>query len=233
MKNLTLGNFEFDTDKHAGDKVEVRHIPTGNRAIVDKHGGVIPESYSESNLPSDPDTGATFWNSDRNTPIHYDGSEYHVPVIGNDVKTSTTSVDNTTDKTKVHTANFVANSLIKGRVYHVKLRGTFSTDSSSDFFTYTATLGGTEIISVDSVAGNVSNGGISVDIMLTCYSEGSSGTVHAHADTTFNDNPAQDHAGETTVDTTAANTLDSEIQWDAAASGNTLTIAQARLVEVS
>lgn len=189
--------------------------------------------YSESTLPSASDEGRLAYNTDRSVPTFENGSEWEVPVVGNNVNTSANTVANTTTETTVWTGTLVADSMKAGRVYEIFLYGKYSTNDSSDTFDLKIKVAGTTVATITSTAANVSDTPISIKTTITVRSEGASGTIIPHTSATFDNADKDVHHGTETIDTTVANDLKATVTWGVAESGNSVTIGQGYLKEVS
>lgn len=191
------------------------------------------DTYSESSLPSAGREGRIVWNSDRSIITYDDGDDWEVPVVGNDVKTTTTSVDNTTTETSIWSGSIDGGSMKEGRVYEISLFGHFSNSSTSDNVTVKFYIAGNEVASVASTGKNASEAPWRVKLIFTVFSDGSTGSVQPHTIAKFNQEDADDHHGQEAVDTTAVTVVEAKAQWNNAKAGNTFTRGQGFMKEVS
>lgn len=232
--NHTLGKFEFITDEHDGDKVEVRHSETGDSFLIRSDGGAVPMAFATGDLPSSPDDDGTMYHdADRGIPSWWDRDHYEWPSFVDDVLTSPVTVSNSTTRTTVWDPGINTGSLIKGRTYQVDLMGKFSTTNNSDTFTVDVDLGGTDVAGISNTPANATDVPWSIEFTFSVREHGTNGKLIAHTRGLFNSNPDDTDSDEISVDTTTATELTFDIQWSAADPGNSVTLEQAHLKQMA
>lgn len=202
-------------------------------AIVGLDGLVRLARFAESDLPTAGSQGRLVWNTDRKVPAFEDGNDWEYPVVGDDVKTSSTQVNDSTTETEVFSATLDADSMKVGRVYEVNLFGKYNTNDSSTKFHLRFKIGGTTVATITSVAANVTDAPVSARLKFTVRDTGASGTIMAHTESVFDDQHTDVHHGTETIDTTVAEDIDATVEWDSADAGLSVTIGQGYMKEVA
>lgn len=232
MQNATFGAFVLDTDSHDGDKLEIRHVPSGDRLLINSDGGLAPAGYES--LPTSPDDqGTIYYDQNRNLPAWWDGDHYEWPNFVDDVLTEPETVAGTTTSTVVWDPDINANSLIEGRTYQIDLTGRFSTANTSSTFTVDIDLAGTDVAGIQNVGGNVTDAPWSVEFSFTVQSDGQNGTLQPHTRGLFNTDATGSDHDTVSVDTTSVTALSVSLQWDDASAGNSVTLSQAHLKQMA
>jgi len=160
-------------------------------------------------------------------------------------QTATKTVGNTTTETTLASTGtgsltLAASSITAGTTYKVTLRGYMSVTSGT--FTARFKIGGTSFAaSAAASIATVTNTGFILELYMTCYTTGSSGTVwtqgHFSPMKVNNSNPdnliPMVNTSTNTINTTISNTIDITVQWSAAAAGNTITITNFTVQKMS
>lgn len=144
------------------------------------------------------------------------------------VKTSTTTVANTTDETAVYSCTISRGQLTVGKVVRTRVLGRYGTVNGSDTVTLRFKVGGTEVHSIASTAASITGQPLQFEFCFTVRSVGATGTLFSFATGQIN-NVGKDtpDAATTTVDTTGGVAISVTAQWSAANAANTLSIDQA------
>lgn len=142
-----------------------------------------------------------------------------------EVKTSTTTVSNTTTETTVYSVSIPADSMTAGQVIFGRVSGLISNDSASDDITIKIKIGSTTLETFNPAVGNVTDADWHFHGYITVRSIGASGSLAFHGRTEIDENV--DHANSIeTVDTTGNLDITVTITWDNAKAGNTLSCYQ-------
>ncbi|WP_226043416.1 hypothetical protein [Natrinema sp. DC36] len=212
--------------------------PTYGDSRIDANGrwrgDVVPDTYTEANLPEPGLLGRQVWNSDRETTVTDAGDHWRYAMFAANVLTETTSVSDTTVETDVFEATIPADSMHTGRVYELYLAGAYTTASGSDTFDFTLYLDGQVIATTASVAEQVTDAPFTLRTTITVRSSGENGEVSTYTDSIFDDAHADsvDPAGST-IDTTTDSTIRATVTWGAANVANNLRVTQGHTKEVS
>jgi len=189
--------------------------------------------YPQPELPTDLPTGALVFDENRNLPAWFDTDHYEYPNYVDDVLINPVTVANTTARTTVFDPDINANSLVAGRKYQIDLSGVFSTANNSDQFTIDVNLSGaTDVAGIGNVGGNATNAPWSIEFAFTVRSHGQTGELQPHTKGLFNGEPIGSDHNVVTVDTTTVTELSVDIQWNAAAADNSVTVKQAHLKQM-
>lgn len=222
--------FVSDGDEWVELVIQVSAVGDGTVPV----GRLTLDAYDPSDLPTASRAGDIYFDSHRGLPTWDDGDNYEWPNYVDDVRTSSTTVTNTTSRTKVWEPDINANSLIEGRIYQIDLHGTFQTASTSDNFTVDIDLAGTDVASLNNAAENAAaNTPWTLELTFTVRADGASGTLKANTRATFNEQPRTANTAEITVDTTTASQLAVFLTWNNAKSGNSVTLEQAHLKQMA
>lgn len=155
-------------------------------------------------------------------------------------QTATQTIANTTTETTLFgtglgTLTIPANYLKAGKDIRVRLRGFYSANSNPTL-NIKFKLGGTTLCSSGATTmSNNTDKYFIVDVVLTCYTNGASGTVFPQG--SFEKQGAAAEVigmvatSAVTIDTTVTNTLDVTAEWSAASTSNTITSSNA-IVEI-
>lgn len=140
------------------------------------------------------------------------------PVLG--IKTSRTTVQNTTTSTELYSHTIPANALHTGMLVEFFVAGLYSNDSASDDWTLYFKINGVTAHTLTRTAGNVTDEAWSGLWAGTVRTNGASGTYVDRAvlqdDGTFYTSAH----GPLAIDTTVAITASVELQWANAKAGN-------------
>ena len=216
-------NRDFEIDRR-----KVIHV--AERRFTDRFS--IPQ-YTAVGLPTAPVAGSLFYDETRKVVGWWDGSVYeYANTVADDVKTTTTTVANTTDRTLVFNADIDKGEMVKGRTYQMDLMGNFSTANTSDRFTVSVDVENTTVAGIQNAKANVSEKPWSCEFTMTVRDSGESGTVHTHTKGLFNSVSADAHGGDVTIDTTTATTFRAYVQWSAANAGDIADVGQAHLKQM-
>jgi len=139
--------------------------------------------------------------------------------------TATTTVANTTTETTVFTGAIAADELRVGKVYRVRLYGSFSTQAASQALTLRSYVGSTEVGEIVLAPGNVTDEPWRGDITFTVRSTGATGSVSTFT-ALFVEDEHDAMTEATTVDTTAAEDITLTAEWGAASAGNVFKVTQ-------
>ena len=190
--------------------------------------------YAEADLPSAQEPGQLVFNTDRGVISLSDGDDWEYPVVGDDILISPVTVSNTTTETMIWDAGLSVGTLKVGRVYEINLLGTYSNASTSDTVDLNIYLGGTLVANVGSAGQNAKeNAPWRCKVIFTVRETGETGLVHPHAISKFNNVNADDDEPDVTVDTTVPEQIEAYAQWNNAKTGNSITLSQAYMKEVS
>lgn len=195
-----------------------------------------------TDLPASAVEGEIGFNSDRSIIEWYEGSKIERPtfVDNDDVRSSTTTVSNTTNETVVERDPINQASLLEGRVLVQRIYGTYSTAASDDAFTTDVYIGdtgfdptsgeGVHVGTVQTSMGNVSGAPFETETTLTVHTNSATGEMRGYTSGVYNSSPENDNGtGAITIDTTTASEVVMTVTWNNAKSGNTLTVEQAYL----
>lgn len=236
MENSQI-TFHADTDKTPPPYSSVyigKVNTTDNTKTAFKREGIgsFLQSFLSSDLPIPRTAGRMIWDQDRKQVAINSGSDWEVPVVANDVTTSSVTVSNTTDKEEIWSAELPENSMKKGRAYEVELFGSFSTAGSTDRVDITFSVNGTDVATVTSIGANVSDDPWRAKLIMTVQVEGGSGVLQPHSLATFQQQDSDTYNNSVDVDTTVVNTIKASAQWNNADSDNELTLAQAYFKQI-
>lgn len=193
---------------------------------------------ADNDPPSGVPKGQTFLDDKREIITWNDGDGYEFPTYVQDVKTSATTVSNTTTETEVFRADVEDTGLVKGRVFILRVFGKYSTASSDDNFDFKvkvgdsgfdAQTGGTTIAQIPTTKENVTDGPFQSKTTMTITSEGQSGVMKAHTEARFNGTPKDNNTGDTTINTDKGEEFVATAEWESAKSANSVTIDQSYL----
>lgn len=160
------------------------------------------------------------------------------------VATASTTVANTTTQTSiiptgVGSMTIAANQFTVGKSMILKGRGIYSDTITAPNLVVTVKLGSTVLATgtVTALLGSATNNGFSFEMLFTCRTVGTSGTLQVDGSFPFQSSTAMgiaalylNNAGSpVTINTTTAQLLDVQITWSAAAAGNTITCNQVTL----
>jgi hypothetical protein len=141
---------------------------------------------------------------------------------------ASTTLTNTTDETTVYTTSLAADELITGETITTEMFGRLSTANASATITFRVKIGGTEVMTLASTAGTVTDEPWHMKSVMTVRSVGGSGTVQGYLEIAIpNKNKAIANTTTVVVDTTTINNITLTAQWDAANVGHILTVSQA------
>lgn len=189
--------------------------------------------YATANLPTAPEPGQVYYDTNRDIPTWWDGEAYEWPNYVDDVLTTAQPVSNTATPTTVWDPDIDTGSLVQGRIYQMDLHGVFQTANTSDQFTVDVNLAGTDVGELQNAPANVGAGTPwTFELTFTVRSHGQNGVLKANSRATFNEQPRTADHGEIAVNTTVANELSVSIDWDAADPDNSVTLEQAHLKQM-
>jgi len=189
--------------------------------------------YSEANLPDVLEEGQLVYNTDRDVIGLGDGDDWEYPTIGDDVITEPVTVTNTTDEQPIWDAGLNQGSLKKERAYEVSLFGQFSNAATSDLVTIRFYLGGTLVAETTSTGKNADAAPFRSKLIFTVREDGVNGRVQPHTLAKFNQEDADDHHVEETVDTTVRKDIQATAQWNNAKTGNEFILGQGYMKEIT
>ena len=159
------------------------------------------------------------------------GTARHPIATSGGVKTSTTTVVNTTTDTTIYTYTFEANELHADEKVTFIMSGVYSNATASDDFTIRMKWNGSTIQTVSRVGGNLTNQGWKVLYEATVRTSGASGTYVDFIQYTDGSNSyVQADTTTHSIDTTASNVLTLTVQWANAKAGNTFSCTQGSLL---
>lgn len=148
-------------------------------------------------------------------------------------QTADKTVTNTTTETSilgtgVGTKTLPANFFVAGKTIRLRVGGVYSTPIGAPSLIIKVKYGSTIIAQVTTTAllASASNLEFDGEVLITCRTTGSSGTVMVHGDVEYSTGvtgtiavDSLNHAGATTtINTTTSNALDVTVQWDTASS---------------
>jgi len=127
-----------------------------------------------------------------------------------------------------------AGALAASRALRLTARGVYGTNAVPPNLTLAFKAGTTVLCTTGSqlTTGALTNAGWIVDVMLSCITAGVTGTVEVQGLANLSTSGAtaaqwdMENTGTITLDTTAAQTLQMESTWSAAAAGTTITMRQ-------
>lgn len=190
-------------------------------------------SYPAAEMPADVPFGFIAMDENRDIPTWFDGDGYEHPTFVNDVLLDPVTVADTSTRTVVFNADIDEGSLVQGRAYELHLAGRFSTSNNSDQFTTFVDLAGVEVASLQNQPANTTDVPWSLQMTFTVRDHGVSGTLIAHSRGLFNSEPDDASHAPVSVDTTTATALQADVQWGVADPGNSVTLEQAYLQQMS
>lgn len=142
-----------------------------------------------------------------------------------DVKTTTTTVTNTTDETTIFTGTIAANSLKAGNVLKLYVDGYITEASAADNCTIRIYFGAQEMLSIVSPSTGIADSCWHGKGVATLRSVGATGSMAWHFDLETEADKAVDCSVDT-VDTTNANDITVTAQWNNAKDTNIFTCQQ-------
>lgn len=146
---------------------------------------------------------------------------------------STTTIANTTTNTTGYTYTIPANQITAGTVIRLTISGLYAIASSSTI-AYQLEVGGNSAMAITKSAVTSSTTGFRIVFEFTCRTAGSSGTGFAKSGAVFGTDIEDGNPTSTfTINTTVSNAVAVLFQWGVANSGNTLTVEQAFLEQLT
>lgn len=168
--------------------------------------------------------------------IEYSGNKFYITDVGTQmvvdrtigVKTSSTTVTNTTTETTVYSYALPANSLVAGNVLEFDGSGEITTASAADIATVRVKFGGVTLATLTSPGKILSADCFHIEGVATVRTIGATGSMAWHIDMELEDNTSAD-CDVSTIDTTGANTIEVTVQWNNAKAGNVFEMEQGML----
>lgn len=190
-------------------------------------------AYTQGNLPTSPAQATIVYDETRGSIAWSESGHWHWPSFVDDVKTTATTVSNTTTRTQVWNPGIDVHALTEGRVYQIELQGTFSTASNADQFTVDIDIGGTDAGTLQNAPAVVTDAPWTYVMTFIVRSDGVNGSVKPDARAIFNEQPRTSDDSEITIDTTTATQLTVYISWSAADADNSVTLEQAHMKQMA
>jgi len=151
-------------------------------------------------------------------------------LLGNGIKTTTTTVENTVTETQVYSYTFAADQLNSDQVIKFVMNGLVSNASASDDYIIRFKAGGTTVHTINRTGGNVSDEAWDITYSGTIRTAGASGEFVDYS--TWAEGSLSDrHADITThsIDTTGTILFEVTVEWNAAKVGNIFKCNQGHL----
>lgn len=190
--------------------------------------GTSPLKFTSGPLMTVPEEGAMEYGEGH---LHITNGARHTVSTCSGVKTTTTTVANTTTETEIYSYNFQPNELHADERVVFNIDGIYSAATNTDVFTLRFKVAGTTVHTITRAAnGSVTNAGWEIKYKGTIRTAGPTGEfidfVKLSDD---NDSYATGEVSPHPIDTTSAFTFQVTVQWNNAKDGNSFSATQADL----